>query len=646
MCGIAGFWATKDYLGEAVATLVAMGNMLKHRGPDAQDHIWDVKTHLGMVHRRLAIQDLSPAGAQPMVSTSGRFVIVFNGEIYNFRALAAELEAAGHLFRGHSDTEVMLAAFEQWGVETSLKRFAGMFAFALWDKCESSLWLARDRMGEKPLYYGWHRGILLFASELKAMRAFPGFSPEIDRDALTLLLRHNYIPAPHTIYRGIYKLLPAHLICFNLKHNETGLEPHAYWSLSDSFQPAEKWDENTAEEELDRCLGEVIKEQMVADVPLGAFLSGGIDSSTVVALMQKHSNRKVRTFSIGFDVPGFNEAVHAATVAHHLGTEHTELYVNPRDALDVIPRLPELYDEPFADSSQIPTYLVCRMTREQVTVALSGDGGDELFAGYNHYPRTLDAWHQQHDSPGWKEGMGRMLLGLPPEIATPLIRTFVPGQRRLSKAGLREKILFEHDARTATDLQEFYTRRSGYWAHPELLVKGAVVPSYALTQKIPPSVAELSSLKQLQWLDLNCYLPDDILTKVDRAAMAVSLETRIPLLDHRIISFALGLPEKLVLDGNIGKTVLRRVLYRYVPKELVARPKQGFAIPVSQWLRHELRDWAEELLDERLMRQEGFWEVEPIRQAWADHLDGKEDYSFKLWGVLMFQAWLHTNSTN
>lgn len=641
MCGIAGFWAQNSYFGDAVETLSAMGRMIAHRGPDAQGQMWDDQLRLGLVHRRLAIQDLSPAGAQPMVSSSGRFVIVFNGEIYNFRALSGELEAFGHYFRGHSDTEVMLAAFEQWGVEEALKKFAGMFVFALWDKSESHLWLARDRMGEKPIYYGWNKGVLLFASELKAMRAFPGFSPEIDRDALTLLLQHNYIPAPHSIYRGIHKLLPAHYLCFNLKQGESHPQSSAYWSLAETFISTEKWDMNSAAEELDRRLGEVIQEQMIADVPLGAFLSGGIDSSSVVALMQKHSNRTVRTFSIGFDVPGFNEAVHAAAVANHLGTQHTELYVTPHDALDVIPSLHEIYDEPFADSSQIPTYLVCRMTKEHVTVALSGDGGDELFAGYNHYPSTLAAWHQQHDSPGWKERLGSMLLGLPPEIISPFVRTFIPGQRKLSKEGLKEKLCLQHDLRVAPDLQTFFARCNGYWVHPERLVAGTVVPQYALTQKIPSSLAHLSGLKHLQWLDLNCYLPDDILTKVDRAGMAVSLETRIPLLDHRIVSFALGLPDNLVRNGCIGKTVLRNVLYRYVPKELVDRPKQGFAIPVSQWLRNELRDWAEALLDESRMRQEGFWEVEPIRQAWTDHLDGREDNSFKLWGVLMFQAWLH-----
>lgn len=642
MCGIAGFWAPERYPLNPESTLIAMGQALGHRGPDAQDQFWDEKAHLGLVHRRLAIQDLSPAGAQPMASSSGRYVIVFNGEIYNFRVLSAELEIAGHHFRGHSDTEVMLAAFELWGVEHAIKRFAGMFAFVLWDRRKSLLWLVRDRMGEKPLYYGWQSGILFFASELKAMRSFPGFSPVIDRDALTLLLRHNYIPAPHSIYRGIHKLLPSHSLCLNLLNKESRPEPQQYWSLEDSFIPGSDWSENTAVDELDRLLGEVIKEQMVADVPLGAFLSGGVDSSTVVALMQKHSSQNVRTFSIGFDVPGFNEAVHAAAVARHLGTEHTELYITPHDALDIIPRLPELYDEPFADSSQIPTYLVCRMAREQVTVSLSGDGGDELFGGYNHYPKTMAAWSQQHVSPGWKERLGCILLGLPTEIAAPLIRTFVPGQSKLSMAGFREKLLLEKQARTAPNLQAFYALRSGLWTNPERLVPGAIVPPYALTQKIPSLVAERSVLKQLQWLDLNCYLPDDILTKVDRAAMSVSLETRIPLLDHRIVSFALSLPDNLIRDGKNGKTVLRRLLYRYVPQNLVDRPKQGFAIPVSQWLRHELRDWAESLLDERCLRQEGFWDVRLIRQAWTDHLDGRDDYSFKLWGVLMFQAWLRT----
>lgn len=640
MCGIAGFWAPEYITNDPVQVLRNMGQAIAHRGPDMQDQIWDQKSRLGLVHRRLSIQDLSPAGSQPMSSSSGRFVIIYNGEIYNFRSIAAELQNCGYRFCGHSDTEVMLASFEQWGVEESLGRFAGMFAFALWDRTESKLWLVRDRMGEKPLYYGWSNGVLLFASELKALRAFPGFQPEINRDSLTLFVRHNYIPAPHSIYRDIYKLLPAHCLCFNLVQRQSFTEPRAYWSLSDTFGINDEWDAKTAEDELDGRLSKVIAEQMISDVPLGAFLSGGIDSSLVVALMQKQADRPTRTFSIGFDVPGYNEAEHAAAVARHLGTDHTELYVTSQDALSVIPKLHEIYDEPFADSSQIPTYLVSRMTRQQVTVALSGDGGDELFAGYTRYPATLRAWNEQHNAPGFKERIGRAVLGLPLNIALPLVYLLLPGQRRLSMGGLREKLLREHAIRLAPDLQSFYARREGFWANPESLVLNSTVPPYSLSMEPPESIASLSGLKLLQWLDLSCYLPDDILTKVDRAAMSVSLETRIPFLDHRIVSFAMGLPENLLIDGDHGKAILRRVLYRYVPPELIERPKQGFAIPAATWLRHELRDWADSLLSPTQIDQDGFFDAKIIQQIWADFLEGRENYSTQLWGVLMFQSWL------
>lgn len=643
MCGIAGFWAPEHNINDAEQVLANMGQAIAHRGPDMQDHVWDRKYRLGLVHRRLSIQDLSPAGSQPMTSSSRRFVIVYNGEIYNFRDIAVELQNLGYRFRGHSDTEVMLASFEEWGVEKSLVRFAGMFAFALWDCVESKLWLVRDRMGEKPLYYGWNQGVLIFGSELKALRAFPGFRPEINRDSLTLFVRHNYIPAPHTIYQGIHKLLPAHYICFNLAQGRYLPEPRAYWSLSDTFKVENTSEQTTVEDELDCRLGKVIKEQMVSDVPLGAFLSGGIDSTLVVALMQKHASRPVRTFSIGFDVPGFNEAEHAAAVARHLGTEHAELYVTSQDALSVIPKLHEIYDEPFADSSQVPTYLVSRMTREQVTVALSGDGGDELFAGYARYQETLNAWQSQHASPGLKQLIGHSILGLPPLLAMPLIYLLLPEQRKLSAGGLKEKLLRENTIRMAPDLQSFYARREGFWAIPERLVLNSKMPNYAMSIEPPDSILSLPPLKLLQWLDLNCYLPDDILTKVDRAAMAVSLETRIPFLDHRIVSFAMGLPECLLMDGDRGKAILRRILYRYVPAKLIERPKQGFAIPAAKWLRHELRDWAESLLNPAQILQDGYFDAKLVNQLWDDFLKERKNYSTQLWGILMFQSWLKGN---
>ena len=628
-----------------MAVLDAMGRAVRHRGPDAGAQFWDEGAGLGLVHQRLAIQDLSPAGAQPMRSASGRFVIIFNGEIYNFHSLRAELEGLGHQFRGHSDTEVMLAAFEQWGIESAVEKFAGMFAFALWDRERSRLWLARDRMGEKPLYYGWHGKAFLFASELKALHAVPGFDPEINRDALTLLLRHNYIPAPHSIYRGIHKLLPAHCLCLDLATpGPRDVHPEPYWSLEEAFaQEADFKDEDTAVDRLEQLLGDVIEEQMVADVPLGAFLSGGIDSSTVVALMQQRASRPVRTFTIGFEEDGFNEAEHAAAVAAHLGTEHTELYVTPQDALDVIPRLPTIYDEPFADSSQIPTFLVSRMTREHVTVAVSGDGGDELFAGYDRYPASLRAWDRLRGAPGLRATLERAVLALPDRLSGAAARAFSSNQRRLSAPGLAEKLARERAWRRADSLQEFYRQRIGYWTDPADVVIDGREPGYVLTDPLPGRVAGTSLLKQLQWLDLHSYLPDDILTKVDRAAMAVSLETRIPLLDHRVVSFALGLPDRFNFQDGAGKQILRRLLHRHVPRSLVERPKQGFAVPVAHWLRHDLRDWAESLLDEQRLAQEGYWDAARIRQTWQDHLDERADYSFQLWGVLMFQAWLEAS---
>lgn len=636
MCGFAGILATGDAAASpSEAQLRAMGGALTHRGPDAEG-LWQ-ESALGLVHRRLSIQDLSPAGAQPMVSASGRFVIAFNGEIYNFRSLRQDLERAGVTFTGHSDTEVMLAAFETWGVEQALDRFNGMFAFALMDQVERNLILARDRMGEKPLYYGWQNGVLLFGSELKALRTHPSWEGEIDRNALTLLLRHNLIPAPHTIYRDIAKLPPASRVTFQLDgKGQLWPEPELYWSLADTFRPAQGFTLASASDELEQRLSTVIGEQMVADVPLGAFLSGGIDSSTVVALMQKQASQSVRTFSIGFREQEFNEAEHARAVAEHLGTRHTELYVSPEDGLQVIPELPRMYDEPFADSSQIPTWLVSRMTREHVTVALSGDGGDELFCGYSRYPAVANAWAGRQ---GFKSRLRQLAATLPPELMARLIRRLVPGQGGRAVMTLAERLQQVRQLSKAVSLPDYYRCSLSYWSDPEALVKGGSVPDYALNTTVPEEV-EADPLKALMWLDLNWYLPDDILVKVDRAAMACSLETRVPMLDRRIVEFALGLPTELNMQGGVGKQVLREVLYRHVPRKLIDRPKQGFAVPLGQWLRTSLRDWAENLLDEKRLAREGYFNPTPIRRLWEAHLLGQDDHAFPLWGVLMFQAWL------
>lgn len=638
MCGFAGFHNSPNSfrLSEQLAERISAS--LKHRGPDAEGFWQDASRGIALMHRRLAIQDLSASGAQPMESASGRFVIAFNGEIYNFLSLRSELESRGVTFRGHSDTEVMLAAFDAWGVEASLKRFAGMFAFALVDREDSRLYLARDRMGEKPLYFGWQGQTLLFGSELKALRCHPDWQGDINEQALPLFLRHNFIPAPHTIYQGISKLLPGHYLAFDLDGLSAGEvpEPARYWRAEDHFEENLTWTREAAADHLENLLGQVIGEQMVSDVPLGAFLSGGIDSSTVVALMQRQASQRVRTFSIGFEEEGFNEAIHAAAVARHLKTDHTELYVKPRDALDLIPRMPSVYDEPFADSSQLPTYLVSQMTREHVTVALSGDGGDELFCGYTRYFHMLRQW-QERASP--KARLRRTLAGLPPGLMAPIVRTLVPGQRHRSLAGVRYRLEEERARGAMASLSEFYRQRVSLIARPEALLKHSQEPEYGLNTPLPPEIPE-ATLKTLVWRDLNWYLPDDILVKVDRAAMANSLETRVPMLDHRIVEFALGLPTALNVSEGQGKRVLREVLHRHVPRELVERPKQGFAVPIATWLRGELREWAEELLAPKRLREQGYWQVDRVRWLWQEHMAGREDFSSQLWGVLMFQAWL------
>ncbi|NMT63783.1 asparagine synthase (glutamine-hydrolyzing) [Marinobacter orientalis] len=639
MCGFAGLVASSNRLDRQVSeqSLRAMGDALEHRGPDGEG-IWRENT-VGLVHRRLAIQDLSPTGAQPMESASGRFVISFNGEIYNFRALRRELEESGFSFIGHSDTEVMLAAFEAWGLEDALQRFNGMFAFALVDRKQRTLTLARDRMGEKPLYYGWQGSTLLFGSELKALTCHPCWEGQINRGALPLLVRHNLIPAPHSIYCGIRKLLPSSFICVDLDQLVVGElpEPSRYWRLEDQFNKGQDWTFSGASFHLEGLLEEVIGDQMISDVPLGAFLSGGIDSSTIVALMQKQANQPVKTFSIGFNEEGFNEAVHAAAVANHLGTDHTELYVTEKNARDLVPQLPTIYDEPFADSSQLPTYLVSEMTRKHVTVALSGDGGDELFCGYTRYPSMLRGW-QRRGSLGSRL---KALSGqLPPELTARAIRALIPSQKGRSVEAIRLRLARARAIASAQSLSDFYRRSVSYWPDPAMVLLEPNEGSYGLTGALPDDVPD-DDLKTLMWRDQNWYLPDDILTKVDRAAMACSLETRIPMLDHRVVSFAMGLPASLNIQGSVGKQVLRSVLYRHVPRELIDRPKQGFAVPVAAWLRGSLREWAEELLDPVKLREQGYWKADMVRQVWNEHLSGREDYSFELWGILMFQAWLN-----
>ena len=652
MCGITGFidFSRRFAPDDLRAVIGRMTDTLVHRGPD-DGGVWvDAEAGIALGHRRLSILDLSPAGCQPMTSGSGRYVIVFNGEIYNFRQLRRELEEAlpeAKSWRGHSDTEVMLAAFETWGVAKAVPKFTGMFSIALWDRQERLLYLVRDRTGEKPLYYGWSGQAFLFGSELKACRAYPGFNAVIDRNALSLLLRHNYIPTPYSIYQGIGKLLPGTILTIPLAGTSPGLvpDPQPYWSarsvvelgIADPFAGSE----SEAISRLDDLLRQVIAGQMVADVPVGAFLSGGVDSSAIVALMQTQSTRPVKTFTIGFSESGYNEADHAKAVALHLGTEHTELYISPKDALSVIPRLPVLYDEPFSDSSQIPTFLVSQMTRNHVTVSLSGDAGDELFGGYNRHAWGQDIWKIVGCLPRFMRNAGKgALTALSPETWDRIFDRcgkFLPGQAKPRTPG--DKLHKLAEALTAQSPEMLYMLLVSHWKNPESVVIGSTEPLTAITDKaLSPALSGFTD--RMMYLDLVSYLRDDILVKVDRAAMGVGLETRIPFLDQRVIEFAWRLPMSMKVRDGQGKWILRQVLDAYVPRILIERPKTGFAVPIDVWLRGPLRDWAEALLDEKRLRDEGFFNPAPIREKWTEHLSGKRNWQHHLWDVLMFQAWL------
>ncbi len=644
MCGIAGIASNeKSWVHNYLRPVT---DALHHRGPDDSGTWLHENLPLGFGHRRLSIVDLSPNGHQPMRSRSARYTISFNGEVFNFKDLRATLEALGHSFRGTSDTEIMLAAFEQWGVEQAVPRFVGMFAFALWDEKEQLLTLVRDRLGIKPLYFGVNRKGLLFASELKSFVAHREFPLEINRDAVALLLRYCYIPAPYSIYHNVEKLEAGSLLQFKFQDGSWNRQPaRRYWDLK---QVAHKgvtnrfaFNDREAEEALDSLLREVIALRMIADVPLGAFLSGGIDSSTVVAIMQQLSSRPAKTFSIGFSEAHYNEADHARAVADHLKTEHTELVVTPAEARAVIPMLPSMYDEPFADSSQIPTYLVSKLARSAVTVSLSGDGGDELFAGYRRYPLTNKLWS--------------VLRCMPCALRQPLSHFIATGVSMLSGGALdaAESKLFKArggqrigaklsklaEIFGATSDLELYHRAVSHWRDPHSIVLGA--KPVAVTLDDPTGIAELPTLyEKMMLLDQCTYLPDDILTKVDRASMAVSLEARVPLLDHRLVEFAWRVPLSLKCRAGKGKWLLRKVLSRYMPESLFERPKMGFGIPVGEWLRHELREWAEDLLAPARLARTGFFNVEEVRRVWAEHLSGKANRQYLLWDVLMFEAWL------
>jgi asparagine synthase (glutamine-hydrolysing) len=650
MCGVAGFWQLRGGARDALLDQVqSMSARLTHRGPDDKGSWCDESAGIALAQRRLSILDLSPAGHQPMPSACGRYVLVFNGEIYNHLDLRRRLlaEAAAPAWRGHSDTETLLACFVAWGVEQTLRACVGMFAIALWDRQRRVLTLARDRMGEKPLYYAWQGDTLLFGSELKALKAHAAFRADVDRDALALLLRHDCIPAPYTIYRGVSKLRPGHLLHIAADAPRNA-RPTGYWSyneavsagLDNPFRGSDAEAIDALEERLSASIGA----QMLADVPLGAFLSGGIDSSTVVALMQARSSRPIKTFTMGFGETGYDEAAHAKAVARHLGTEHTELYVRPDDALAVIPRLPSIFCEPFSDSSQIPTFLISQLTRREVTVALSGDGGDELFGGYNRYLGARTTWERMRRLPLFARLAGAgVLRSVSPnawnrwfERAKPLLpkrwHLATPGDKAQKLAGVLP----------LSSGHAFFLHLASQWKNPASIVIDAHEPATLLTD--PRAWPNTRSLAQwMMAMDAQSYLPDDILVKVDRAAMANSLETRVPMLDHRVVELAWRLPLHQKIRNGEGKWLLRQVLYRHVPRELVERPKMGFGIPLDRWLRGPLREWAETLLDERRLHQEGFFRPAPIRQKWKEHLSGRRNWQHPLWTVLMFQAWLDQN---
>lgn len=646
MCGIAGLMTLSAAKAEIDLASIARGmaDTLEHRGPDDAG-VWFDRSGVALAHRRLAILDLTPAGHQPMLSPSGRFVLIFNGEIYNHLELRTVIEKSEDIiWRGHSDTETLLACFEFWGVEKTLGKSVGMFALALWDRRDYTLTLARDRFGEKPLYYGWQGQTFLFASELKALAIYPGWQGEVDREALAMQMRYGYVPLPYSIWRNVYKLLPGSYLVLPMRTSSLAdmPGPSFYWRARDIVNDEFRvdLDDRRATDELEAVIRRSIEGQAIADVPLGAFLSGGVDSSAVVALMQSQSERAVRTFTIGFTEKDYNEAEYARAVANHLGTEHTELYVTPADVMAVVPRLAQMYDEPFADVSQLPTHLVSSLARQHVTVSLSGDGGDELFGGYNRYFLGRSLWHRMRGIPvGLRRWASRCVTSISPSCWDSLGR-LLPYRLKQPMFGDRAHKLAS--LLTATSMEDIYTWLVSYERHPEKLVVMNGEKSHGVGTWAELEMRALScrdSSERMMFNDLVGYLTDDILCKVDRAAMAASLEVRVPFLDHRIAEYAWQLPLRMKIRDGQSKWLLRQVLYRYVPRNLIERPKQGFGVPIDSWLRGPLRDWAENLLNTSRLRQEGYIDADQVQYKWQEHLSGRRNWQYWLWNILMFQAW-------
>jgi asparagine synthase (glutamine-hydrolysing) len=648
MCGFTGYISSDpmDKFSNNESIIHEMTGSLIHRGPDSEGYWKDSAEGIVMGFRRLAILDTSSNGNQPMISNNGQFVIVFNGEIYNHLILRKEIERIkkNHQWSSGSDTETILCGFELWGIHETIQKCTGMFGFAVWCKKNKELVLGRDRLGEKPIYYGWqgesHDRVFLFGSELKAFQKHPSFQKEIDRDSISSFLRYSYVPAPNSIYKDIFKLLPGHMLKVSQRNQKP--ETKEYWSASHIAQQNHKLSfasDSEAIDSLDEALRSSVKQQMIADVPIGAFLSGGIDSSVITSLMQEQSMEKINTFTIGFDQKGFNEAEHAKAVAKHLNTDHAELYIDSQDLLNVIPRLSELYDEPFGDSSQIPTYLISKFAKQTVTVALSGDGGDELFCGYNRYKITDKYWKKLKIIPPFlRRILANSILKIPPQQIDKMYSLF---SRNSQYANFSDKVLKGSNVIASQDIADLYVGLISACKDPNSLVIDGIESNKFLHSKLS-TLRNLDDLSLMMLMDLLTYLPDDILTKVDRAAMGVSLETRVPMLNHQIVEFAMQLPQEYKLRDNQTKWLLREVLHRRVPKELIDRPKAGFAIPIGFWLRTSLKAWADDLLSESSIHEQGFFHAVEIRERWQQHLSGTHNWEHFLWNILMFQSW-HKN---